>query len=126
MVSFRDLLIRLSEQNEAPDSDSKAMDVIRKGLALSPDFWENFKSICNFADGLAELLVLSDEQKNKISSTWRQRIEQVELKVKENDSDAVHEKKATVIPTGNEPLADQNPRAGGPGNPQGTTEDPRQ
>ena len=125
MVSFRDLLIRINEQNEAPEEDAKAMAVIRKGLALNKDFWDNFKEICNYSDGVAELLGLSDEQRTQIATKWRSRIEQVEGKVRDADSGAVGEKKAAVIPTGNEPLADQNPRPGGPGNPQGTTEEPR-
>ena len=124
MVSFRDLLNRLKEQSETQE-DSKAMVVIRKGLSLNKDFWENFKEICNYSDGMAELLDLSDEQQTQIATKWRSRIEQVEQKVRETDSGAVQEKKATIISTGNEPLADQNPRAGGPGNPQGTSEDPR-
>jgi hypothetical protein len=124
MASFRDLLIRLNEQNETPD-DAKAMVVIRKGLSLNRDFWENFKEICNYSDGLAELLDLSPESKVQIATKWRSRIEQVEQKVKESDNSTVGEKKATVISTGNEPIRDTNPRAGGPGNLQGTTEDPR-
>ena len=122
MITFRDLLIRLNEQSEAPDDDSKSMVVIRKGLSLNKDFWDNFKEICNYADGLAELLDAPTEQ----VAQWSSKIAQVEQKVRETDSGAVHEKKASVISTGNEePIADTNPRAGGPGNPQGTTEDPR-
>lgn len=124
-VSFRDLLFRLNEQAQAPEEDAKAMVVIRKGLALDKNFWDNFKEICNYAEGLAQLLDLSPEQQTQIATKWRPRIDQVEQKVIEADSGAVQEKKATVISTGNEPIADTNPRAGGPGNPQGTTEEPR-
>jgi hypothetical protein len=120
MASFHDLLIRLSEQNKTLDEDSKAMIVVRKGLALNSDFWENFKEICNYSDGLAQLLDLSGEQQTQIATKWRSRIEQVEQKVREDDSSSVGEKNAEVIPTGNEPLANPN------GNdPRGTTEEPR-
>ena len=123
MVSFRDLILKL-EQVESPEGDenedAKAMVVIRKGLQIDDNFWDNFKQLCNYADGLAKLL---DVDTDKIAR-WSGRIEQVEQKVRESDEGNAGEKKATVMSTGNE-IADTNPRPGGPGNPQGTTEEPR-
>lgn len=111
MVTFLDLwetMSRLREEigdeQEGPllDSgeESTAMRVIRTGLGFDGDFWENFKSICNDAEGLSELLEIPKE---KITG-WASKIDELIEKVQSKDSEAESgDKKSEMIPTGNEP-----------------------
>jgi len=114
MVTFLDLWDRLQEvKTELPDSDqegplldsgdeSSAERAIRTGLSFDGDFWENFKSICNDADGLAELLEIPKE---KITG-WAGKIDELIEKVQSKDGEKDAEKKQSeMIPTGNEPTA---------------------
>lgn len=57
---------------------SKAEEAIRAGLDISDDFWDNFITVCNNSDALAELLGV-DTQK---ISTWADSIKQAVDKVK--------------------------------------------
>ena len=114
MVTFLDLWSRLQEvKTEFPGSEqegplldsgeeSTSMRVIRTGLSFDGDFWENFKSLCNDADGLAELLEIPKE---KITG-WASKIDELIEKVQSKDGEAdAEDKKSEVIPTGNEPTA---------------------
>jgi|OpeIllAssembly_1097287.scaffolds.fasta_scaffold613515_2 hypothetical protein len=111
-ISFLDLWNRLNEEAEAEDQngplldsgeESSAMRVIRTGLSFDGDFWENFKSICNDSDGLADLLEIP---KVKITG-WASKIDELIEKVQSKDGDAeASNKKSEMIPTGNEPAAE--------------------
>lgn len=114
MVTFLDLWSRLQEvKTEFADSEqegplldsgeeSTSMRVVRTGLSFDGDFWENFKSLCNDADGLAELLEIPQK---KITG-WASKIDELIEKVQSKDGEAnAEDKKSEVIPTGNEPTA---------------------
>jgi hypothetical protein len=107
MTTFLDLwesMRRFKENEDGPllDSgeESVAMRSIRTGMGFSDDFWENFKSLCNDAEGLSELLEIPKE---KITG-WSSKIDDLIEQIKSKDGESDHsEKKSEMIPTGNEP-----------------------
>jgi hypothetical protein len=118
MPSFLEVWDYFQEQG-ANDEEEQALKIIRKGLSFSKpgckDFWEAFKELCNDARGLHLLLGVDPTT----ISQWSQTIDQYLTKLRMTDSGAVGEKKATVIPTGNQPLT------GAANDVRGTTEEPR-
>jgi hypothetical protein len=107
------------EQSQDDDENQRAMGVIRKGLTFAKpgckDFWESFKELCNDAQGLHALLGVD----TTTISQWTQKIEMQLNKVRMTDSGAVKEKRAEVVPTGNEPLTATSRDV------RGTIEEPR-
>ena len=86
--------------------DTKSMEVIRNGLSLDKNFWDNFIKICN-NDGLADLLDVKSSQ----MSEWVSRINAVLKRVQEADRRG---KKNTMLPTG-----DSFPKTRGGGRDEG-------
>jgi hypothetical protein len=104
MVSFWRLMQTMKEDEDAAllDSgeESKAMRVVRTGIGLrnSKDcgnFWDDFISICNDGEGLAELLEVSAD---KISN-WASKVKEMMDKVESEDDQGTAGKKATIVPT---------------------------
>lgn len=82
--------------------ETPGMRTIRTGLNIGEDFWDNFKSICNDADGLSDLLNIPH---HKIAS-WAGKIDELVQKVQQADGDKEgNDKKSQLVPTGHEPTA---------------------
>jgi len=104
MTTFWTLLQTMNEEEEAALLDggekSKAMRVIRTGMGLRNkdcgNFWEDFISICNDGEGLAELLDIPSE---KIGG-WVSKIKEALDKVEDSDSQQTGDEKAKILPTG--------------------------
>lgn len=112
MVSFLRICDRIKEDKETlPDTpnidtlnghgdspllntgeDTKSMEVIRSGLGLDKNFWENFIKICN-NDGLSDLLNIKSHQIGE----WVPRIRTALKRVEEADRG---KKKDKMIKTG--------------------------
>ena len=106
MVSFHDLARLMKEEKdlEAEVRQSKALNVIKKGLEIRDpgcgEFWEDFMSICADASAVAELLDVPAVKVSKWASIIREKIQQAK-----DDEGKVADNSSKVIPTGNEPLA---------------------
>lgn len=93
-ITFFSLMEHMSaadvQQNDA------TVEVVRSGMNLSPDFWENFIQISGNSDGLAELL---DVPKHKVAG-WASKINDVLDRIREADDGEAAHNKAKPIPTG--------------------------
>ena len=107
--NFWKLLQTMKEEEEAAllDSgeESKAMRAVRTGIGLrnSKDdvsFWDDFISVCNDGEGLAELLDVPSE---KVGS-WASRVKEFVDKVNDADDQGAGEKQAKIVPTGGTPI----------------------
>jgi hypothetical protein len=120
MFSFLEVWNHIQEQEQPDDKQLQAMKVIRKGLSFAKpgckDFWESFKEICNDAPGLHALLGVDPT----MISQWAQTIELYLSKIRMEDSGAVKEKRAEILPTGN-----NGPLTATARDVRGTTEEPR-
>jgi len=87
MVSFLQLWENMSQQRE--HADTKAMMAIRTGMNISDDFWDNFISVTNNADALAELLGVREDQVR----SWGGRVQEALEKVKTADDNGEGEEK---------------------------------
>jgi hypothetical protein len=87
MVSFLKLWENMSQQRE--HADTKAMMAIRTGINISDDFWDNFISVTNNADALAELLGVREDQVR----SWGGRVQEALDKVRNADDTGEGEKK---------------------------------
>lgn len=94
MLSFAKLLENIS-LNEAIMPDSRALAVVKAGLNIRPDFWDDFLKICN-QPALNELLGVRKEVIAKWPSLIRDSIQEIE---RQNSQEAAT-KKAEVIRTG--------------------------
>jgi len=65
------------------NKDTQAKAVVRAGINLRPDFWDDFMSITNDAEGISELL---DVPKEKVAN-WASRIKDMLEDVDETDSE---------------------------------------
>jgi hypothetical protein len=110
MVNFWKLLQVLEQEDDAAllDSgeESKAMRVVRTGISLRSNkdcgnFWDDFISVCNDSEGLAELLDVPTE---KIGN-WATKVKEIVDKVGSADDQEVGNTKSKVVPTGNVPLS---------------------
>lgn len=84
--------------------ESKAMNAIRTGMNLRTkkecgNFWEDFLTVLNNRDGMAELLEVRPDQ----LSRWTSKIR--DLLDKANKTDAESSDKKSIIPTGEAPAA---------------------
>ncbi len=102
MMSFEKLwnkLEILKEESPLLDSgdDTKAMQILRVGLSYE-DFWDNFISLCQNSDGLAELLGVGSQY----VSQWPLRIKENLDKVKKHDEQPENreKQKKEMLPTG--------------------------
>jgi hypothetical protein len=108
-VSFSDLW-EVIQQSPAPNvqddtlkdsgEEGPGMRVVRTGLNLEGNFWDSFKSICNDAEGLSDLL---DVPSHTIAS-WTHKIDELVQKVKQSDGDN-GEDKNKLVGAKHEPLA---------------------
>jgi len=81
--------------------DSKAMELIRVGINLDPNFWDHFMKISNNPEGLADLLNISTSD----ISNWSSRVGDALAKVKKTDGE---DRRNKMLQTGDDgdPLAD--------------------
>ncbi len=94
--------------------DTKSMEIIRNGLNLDKNFWENFIKICN-NEGIADLLNVKPYQ----ISEWVPRIRLALKRVEESDR---QQKKDKMINTGN--ATPETPKTIGGSDDAGTIENP--
>lgn len=87
MVSFLKLWENMSQQRE--HADTKAMIAIRTGINVSDEFWDDFISVTNNADALAELLGVREDQVR----SWGSRVHDALEKVQKADDDGEGEEK---------------------------------
>jgi hypothetical protein len=78
-MSLYKLLESMDRSNK--DTDDKAMNVIRTGLGVDEDFWDNFLLVINNSEGLSALL---DVPTTKIGS-WHNKVRQALSKVAQAD-----------------------------------------
>lgn len=95
MISFQQLWENMEASRDEP-SESKASSVIRTGIGVSEDFWDNFLAVINNSTGLSELL---DVPVTKISS-WHHRIREELDKVKQADGVPDTSTKKKMLHTG--------------------------
>lgn len=110
MVSFWRVLQTMQEDEDAAllDSgeESKAMRVIRTGAGLRNNkdcgnFWDDFISVCNDGEGLAELLDISADK----VANWASRVREMVDKVESEDDQDTANKKSKIVSTGTAPIA---------------------
>ena len=98
-------LCRIIEQIEQEKEDQLALEsyenfkagvVIRTGMHLRDDFWDDFIKICNQSQALSELLGVRKE----VIARWPSAIREALAKVQQQDSAEQSRKKATLITTG--------------------------
>ena len=93
-ISFYKLSEAMQEATE--NTSDRAIDAVRSGMNIRPDFWDDFIQLCGNAEGLSELL---DIPKHKISA-WTPKIVTALDKVKQTDDGEAAHNKAKSIPTG--------------------------
>jgi hypothetical protein len=82
--------------------ETSGLRVIRSGMALRSEgdgsFWEDFLSLCNDADGLADLLGV----KREIVASWASRVREALENVRRHDaqSEEKPDEKEKLLPTG--------------------------
>lgn len=88
------------EHEDHKEEQEDNTDVIKSGLNLDKDFWDNFMHISGNADGLSKLLGVS---KDKIIS-WNSKIKSALEKVQDDESgdDEKTGERSNMIGTGNE------------------------
>ena len=80
------------DSSRETDND-ESIAVVRAGLNIRPDFWDDFIRICGNADGLSELL---DVPKEKISN-WSVKINKILEEIGTMDDAEAGSKKAQPI-----------------------------
>ena len=93
-MSFQNLWenMKLAKEKEIPLEDS-ALTVIRSGMNLDEDFWNNFKLVINNSDGLSKLLHVPVEK----IVTWREKIDKAIRAVKDKDGETNLGKNKKII-----------------------------
>jgi hypothetical protein len=102
MVSFLQLWENMSDDREQhAHADTKAMRAIRTGINTREDFWDNFITVTNNADGLADLLGVREDQVR----SWGARVKDSLDKVHNADDNGEGEEKpkTKVLDTGELP-----------------------
>lgn len=79
----------------SPQSD-RAVEVVRAGLNIGDDFWDNFIQVIGNPDGVADLL---DIPKEKVTG-WAPRIQKVIDQVSHHDDESSKEEKSKMLSTG--------------------------
>lgn len=82
--------------------DSKAMELIRVGLGLDPNFWDHFMKICNNPEGLADLLNISTSD----ISNWSSRVKDALTKVQKTNDEEQRNKMIQTGDGGDDPISD--------------------
>jgi hypothetical protein len=88
MLSFRQF------RESAEKDDKKATEVVRKGMDLGDDFWDDFLSLCGNAEGMADLLGAPREKVTALGG----RVRGIMSEIKEKDS--ASSKRDKMIKTG--------------------------
>lgn len=101
MISFSELLERMEE--DSLSSETKAMEVVRAGLNISPDFWEGFINLTGNSEGMADLL---DVSRHKVAN-WAARIREVAAQIDKSDDEEAKDNKSELLSTG-EQIGDPN------------------
>lgn len=99
MVSFCRILEHMNNENlvlEELNANSKVIGVIRSGLNIRADFWDDFLKICNQSGPLSELLGVRKE----VIANWPTIIRTNLDQVKQLDGQDALQKKANLISTG--------------------------
>ncbi len=78
------------------DDNGKAMEAIRSGLNLRPDFWDDFLKVVNNSDGIASLLGIDAGHVTQ----WSEKVSDALNKVKEQDANQPEGERKSVIHTG--------------------------
>lgn len=83
------------------NTDTKAMIAIRTGINVSDDFWDNFISVTNNADALAELLGVREDQVRNWGNCVHEALEKV--KKADDNGDGEEKPKTKLLNTGELP-----------------------
>ena len=103
-MSFQKLWENMQSQKNKSSHDDKSMSVIRTGLGVDENFWDNFLQVINNSEGLSQLL---DVPTTKISS-WHSKVREVLDKVKEADSTPDLKDSGKLLKTGQSDEVDPN------------------
>jgi hypothetical protein len=104
MSSFQRLWENIQAQKEKTPHDDKAMSVIRTGIGVNDEFWDNFLLVINNSEGLSQLL---DVPTTKISS-WHDKVKHVLDKVRQADSSPELKDNGKLLKTGQPDEPDPN------------------
>lgn len=96
MSSFQKLWENIQIQKESSSKEDKAVSVIRTGIGIRDQFWDDFLQVINNSDGISELLGVPITQ----ISGWHSKIKQALDKVKEADSSPELQDKGKLLKTG--------------------------
>lgn len=103
MLSFAQLWENMEQETADKGRESAATHVIRAGMNISPDFWDNFMSLLGDSDGVAELF---DVPKEKVIR-WSTSIKDALSNVNTSDDEESKGKKNEMLPSDNEPTGQQ-------------------
>jgi hypothetical protein len=105
MITFGRLIERMEEDKGVGQPDTAAIGVIRSGLNIRPEFWEDFINVCGDAQGMSQLL---DVPRHLVTG-WGGKIREALANVDKADDEEAKGEKSETIPTGDQdPLADPN------------------
>lgn len=96
MSSFQKLWENMQAHKENSPQDDKSMSVIRTGIGIREDFWDDFLMVINNSEGLSELL---DIPSTKIA-TWREKVQRCLDKVNAADSSPDPKDNGKLLKTG--------------------------
>lgn len=89
MLTFREFRESSDEEGE-----KKALEVIRKGLSVRDDFWDDFMSLCGNVEGMSDLLGTPRDKVTALGERIRKMISELQRK----DSEGSERRK--VLKTG--------------------------
>lgn len=83
-LSFDFLLEQLEEKDVLMDSgeETKAAQIVRAGLNISPEFWDNFITLFSNSEGMSDLLGVQRERVASIPTKIKEIINNIESKDK--------------------------------------------
>lgn len=88
-------VINLLETHKNSSNDEACLNVIRNGIKINPNFWNDFIRICNNIDSLSELLGVPKDQ----IANWPSIINDYLKMINDKDS-GYSNKKNRVLKTG--------------------------
>lgn len=83
-LSYDFMLEQLEEKDILMDSgeETKAAQIVRAGLNISPEFWNNFITLFSNSEGVAELLGVQREKVAAIPNKIKEIIDNIDSKNK--------------------------------------------
>lgn len=90
MNNFKKLLENINA------NETKSMLAIRNGIGIRSNFWEDFLSLLNDSESVAELFGIPIEK----VSTWRNKVQHSLKLVKNSDNTMVPREKGKLLKTG--------------------------